>query len=373
MPPREVFCDLCGGKFFAHSLPHHRKSCEKKVQSQMHECPYCAVAVTQLEMDSHILSCKVAKAAGAKPTGQSAQLRQRLQQDRRGTATAASGRLISQTSSQGARCGREVPLNEISGRRTPMDQHGAGADSVLLPCQVCGRTFSADRIAKHQAICLKVSKKRPIFRAEKQRVFMEGGSGGSVAGTAMSTSHSRYRGSSKAAKAAKACDSGLPLNTRWREQSKSFREAIRAAKGAPPMPIWGHNGHNQRSQPARGSFRQRSMPRAFNAKEHQGASNRSASRPTRPASDAAHDAVHDRSKATPLKSGSSTTGLRGSPGGSAIGLGMSKAARQHAAAWEGNDPFGGPRSASGLAQVAQRSNSVSAENPLAALARCRAR
>ena len=24
------FCDLCGGKFFTHSLPHHRKSCQKK-------------------------------------------------------------------------------------------------------------------------------------------------------------------------------------------------------------------------------------------------------------------------------------------------------------------------------------------------------
>ena len=24
------FCDLCGGKFFPHSLPHHRKSCQKK-------------------------------------------------------------------------------------------------------------------------------------------------------------------------------------------------------------------------------------------------------------------------------------------------------------------------------------------------------
>ena len=31
-----------------------------EVQTQMHECPFCSVPVTQLEMDSHILVCKVA-------------------------------------------------------------------------------------------------------------------------------------------------------------------------------------------------------------------------------------------------------------------------------------------------------------------------
>ena len=61
----------------------------------MIDCPYCSMSVTQLEMDGHVASCRAAKAAGAKPTGQSAQLRQRLSEGpraRRGTATAASGR-----------------------------------------------------------------------------------------------------------------------------------------------------------------------------------------------------------------------------------------------------------------------------------------
>ena len=63
----------------------------------MIDCPYCGMSVTQLEMDGHVSSCRAAKAAGAKPTGQSAQLRQRLSDGRRrGTATAASGRHLAQ-------------------------------------------------------------------------------------------------------------------------------------------------------------------------------------------------------------------------------------------------------------------------------------
>ena len=32
-----------------------------------------------------------------------------------------------------------------------------------------------DRIAKHQAVCLKLRKKRPVFQAQRQRVFLEAG------------------------------------------------------------------------------------------------------------------------------------------------------------------------------------------------------
>ncbi|CAE7208078.1 ZC2HC1B [Symbiodinium pilosum] len=101
-------------------------------------------------------------------------------------------------------------------RMSPIDSQGMGPDAALFPCQVCGRTFSADRVHKHQAICLKVRKKRPVFRAEKQRVFMEGGSGGSVAGTALqSTSHHARLGARKALRTF----SSASLNTKWREQS----------------------------------------------------------------------------------------------------------------------------------------------------------
>merc|ERR1719331_1041530 len=51
-------------------------------------------------MDAHILTCKAAKAAGAMPTGQSSSLRSRLEDPRRGSATTATGRLITQQTGQ---------------------------------------------------------------------------------------------------------------------------------------------------------------------------------------------------------------------------------------------------------------------------------
>lgn len=329
--PREVFCDLCGGKFFPHSLPHHRKSCQKKVQSQLTECPHCSTGVTQLEMDAHLLQCKAAKAAGAKPTGQSAHLRQRLlegrasqgskerQGERRGTATAASGRLISQTGSQGA-LGKEMQHPQVEPKTAVSAYAGTSPDcAVLLPCQVCGRTFNMDRIAKHQAVCLKVRKKRPVFLAQKQRLFMEGGSSGTVVGSAVGAGQSGPRKGRRGAPGP-LCGQ-QPLNSHWREESKSFRQAIRAARGAPPMPRWGAGG----GAPPR---RSAAMPRHA-AKYQDKDASRTGPNP--------HGASRSEVTVSRSKLGEAAAKARGSSHG---GLGMSKAARQHAAAWEGIDPFG---------------------------------
>eukprot|EP00747_Dinoflagellata_sp_TGD_P218184 gnl/TRDRNA2_/TRDRNA2_90475_c0_seq1.p1 gnl/TRDRNA2_/TRDRNA2_90475_c0~~gnl/TRDRNA2_/TRDRNA2_90475_c0_seq1.p1 ORF type:complete len:408 (+),score=56.85 gnl/TRDRNA2_/TRDRNA2_90475_c0_seq1:70-1293(+) len=160
MPPREVTCDLCGGKFFPRSLPHHRKTCEQKVQTQMLECPYCMMRVTLLEMDSHVLSCKAAKAAGAMPTGQSAQLRHRLE-GRPGPPPQVN-----------LPAGRSAPGKAAAQADAPSSATTAAAEAGLVPCAICGRTFSMDRVAKHQAICQKASKKRPVFNC--QREYCEG-------------------------------------------------------------------------------------------------------------------------------------------------------------------------------------------------------
>ena len=45
MPPRVVICELCGGKFFPHSIDKHRKVCRDKVGVQLHPCPYCQAGV----------------------------------------------------------------------------------------------------------------------------------------------------------------------------------------------------------------------------------------------------------------------------------------------------------------------------------------
>jgi hypothetical protein len=48
---------------------------------------------------------------------------------------------------------------------------GNHAANGLTECRICGRNFASDRIAKHQEICTKTTKKkRKVFDPIKQRV-----------------------------------------------------------------------------------------------------------------------------------------------------------------------------------------------------------
>jgi len=48
---------------------------------------------------------------------------------------------------------------------------GNHAANGLTECRICGRNFASDRIAKHQEICTKTTKKkRKVFDPVKQRV-----------------------------------------------------------------------------------------------------------------------------------------------------------------------------------------------------------
>lgn len=449
MPPREVACELCGGRFFAHSLPHHRKSCEKKVRTQAIECPYCSMAVTQLEMDSHILSCQAARSAGAKPTGQSAQLRKNLEDrrggtaaDRRGAAVVARGKLISQAgglqrSDSGAfGCGGGGASASYAFVGGAAELPGANAG--LVPCRVCGRTFTTDRVAKHQMICQKAQGKRRVFRSDKQREYSVGGSGGEVVALgnpqtfAVRPSQPGRVGGGKAGargdrdfagKGGRALGLGGntgKLNNGWREQSCAFREAMRAARaigiprsGAPrggqgtraparvsrrpdpaanqrvrrdrppTMPMKNASGSDLRRGPTQGGAASRSVP-----PREQGGAARSRSVPQgeaaasrvvppwatqqgggagsrrvpsqqgrRPPSQergrlpsqergSAHGAqgsgrqsrgrpdFERASAALDLPYAATTRGRVSAAGGSRGGVGVSRAARQHAAAWE---------------------------------------
>lgn len=41
---------------------------------------------------------------------------------------------------------------------------------VLVPCNVCGRKFKADRLAKHKSVCTKMAgKKRKVYNMENAR------------------------------------------------------------------------------------------------------------------------------------------------------------------------------------------------------------
>jgi hypothetical protein len=103
-------------------------------------------------------------------------------------------------------------------------------------------------VAKHQAICQKLSSKRPRPTFQVKRTYNEGGSAGAVIGVSAcgkgggrgaGKGRSRSEGASLASKPAPQ-----PGKTHWRAQSEAFRAAIRSARGAPPMPQWGSgNGH----------------------------------------------------------------------------------------------------------------------------------
>merc|ERR1719343_738719 len=68
-----------------------------------------------------------------------------------------------------------------------------------VACQFCGRKFNMDRIGKHQAICQKVSNKRP----PKPKLMHKPG----------------------------PSRSAPPPRSNWRKQSAAFRSACRAGRG----------------------------------------------------------------------------------------------------------------------------------------------
>merc|ERR1719247_3270119 len=185
-------------------------------------------------MDSHILTCKAAKASGAMPTGQSSRLRSRLEDSRRGSATAASGRLISQqagasqssSSRAGATCQPCGPYSNtrdiMAAASSPPEFAATGGDGALVPCRICGRTFTIDRVAKHQAICQKTSRsRRPVFHSERQRVYTEGGSNGNAIGEGMPSYSRPGRPTVPTKSKGVGSSKQLPraMKTDWREQS----------------------------------------------------------------------------------------------------------------------------------------------------------
>ncbi|CEM35957.1 unnamed protein product [Vitrella brassicaformis CCMP3155] len=170
---------MCGGKFFPKSLPFHQKSCAKKSALVELPCPHCDLPVPKSELNAHIAKCPKAPKM-PKPKG----------------------------GAKGAGRGAEPQLEEIG--------LAPNADG-LIPCQVCGRTFLPDRIAKHQGICRKVgAKKRKKFDDFKQR---------------------KVDGMMHRVNPAKEPhDSGV--SSKWREESEQFRAAMKAAReaaaGLPP-------------------------------------------------------------------------------------------------------------------------------------------
>mmetsp|Transcript_50275 Transcript_50275/g.92913 ORF Transcript_50275/g.92913 Transcript_50275/m.92913 type:complete len:325 (-) Transcript_50275:109-1083(-) len=270
MPPRVVICDLCGGKFFPHSIEKHQKVCREKVGVQLHPCPYCGSAVSMLEMDSHILKCSEAKKAGAVPTGQSAALERRLKNNKERQAKGIPPDAT------------DKPLGASSSGNPDMPAEFAESDDVRVECQVCGRKFAFDRVAKHQAICTKINNKKPRRPFEVKRTYNEGGSSGAVIGVSAPPA-----GKSGRAKVPTGCEANLaskpnpkPIKTHWREESKAFRDACQAGRDY-PMPGASSGSRNASSSRQRPS-QSRPQNAGFHGKSAGGSSQRAPSNGSQP-------------------------------------------------------------------------------------------
>ncbi|XP_055615515.1 zinc finger C2HC domain-containing protein 1C-like isoform X2 [Toxorhynchites rutilus septentrionalis] len=93
----------------------------------------------------------------------------------------------------------------------------------LSKCDMCGRSFADDRIAKHREICKKTkTKKRKVFDATKHR----------VAGTDAEKYVMKKKGTPGARKSIAAAQSSTDATRKsdWRRKHEEFIQAIRAAK-----------------------------------------------------------------------------------------------------------------------------------------------
>jgi hypothetical protein len=91
-------------------------------------------------------------------------------------------------------------------------------DTPTLPCRHCNRPFYEDRLAKHEAICLKMQKsreKRGDFDSKKMRI-----QGTELEATKLSKSNNRT----------KSAPAPTSKSSNWRKQHEEFIEALRLAK-----------------------------------------------------------------------------------------------------------------------------------------------
>lgn len=56
------------------------------------------------------------------------------------------------------------------GSGTNFQSSGSSGNGSFYPCSICNRTFAADRIQQHEAVCMKSNKQRRVFDSTKQRL-----------------------------------------------------------------------------------------------------------------------------------------------------------------------------------------------------------
>ena len=119
---------------------------------------------------------------------------------------------------------------------------GRGLHSLSThPCPHCGRSFASEPLSRHTIVCSRIfSKKRRVFDSVQMRGGIDGNCWGSPAtpGTSKKTPQkptNRDRAGDGAGTGTGDVVVGVPLggSGKWRAQSETFRESIKAVKVSP--------------------------------------------------------------------------------------------------------------------------------------------
>lgn len=125
------------------------------------------------------------------------------------------------SSGHSSRMGTKVRKAKLARNRDWTSEAHADAAVATFPCPHCGRYFCAEAHRVHVRICLKVfKKKRKAFDSKKQRMLPD------ALALVRSGATQRLGGPGL------SMQRPGPLNANWRQQSASFRRALREARAA---------------------------------------------------------------------------------------------------------------------------------------------
>eukprot|EP00759_Apiculatamorpha_spiralis_P012266 PhF_6_TR19293/c0_g1_i1/m.28362 len=200
MPPRFQNCPYCGRGYGSMSLAIHVKQCGSK------NLPDPRIGKPLAPMDSF----------GPPKLGGRPEMRTEAPPARRTSLPATSGR-----SGGGTGFGGGMPVSNFS--QIPAQPT---APMHLLRCRRCNRTFTRDRIERHESACIAGKPKRRVFDAAVKRRPED--AGGSILGPPRrGQARTQPRGSTTVSRAPPAPRSN------WRQQHAEFQAAIRAARRIP--------------------------------------------------------------------------------------------------------------------------------------------
>ena len=143
-PPKDVLCDICGQKFFKHSLPIHKKQCAVKYEKAFSECPKCFRRVSNDEYGAHVEECKIVR---EKPKAKPKASPQPKATE--GSSKIPNGSSEFQQNATAAKS-EEVATCDKEGDESSSDEEEKDA---RIACGFCRRKFNPDRISKHEKIC----------------------------------------------------------------------------------------------------------------------------------------------------------------------------------------------------------------------------